>query len=33
MRPSTALRVLAYIADHAVILLEDIGHKLDRSGL
>jgi hypothetical protein len=33
MKPSTVLAILAYLADQAVVLLEDIGHKLDRSGL
>jgi hypothetical protein len=33
MRPSTVLTVTAYILDMAVLLVEDIAHRLDRSGL
>jgi hypothetical protein len=33
VKPSTVLMVIAYLTNQAVVLLEDLGHKLDRTGL
>lgn len=33
MRPSTLLSIAAFVLDMAGCVVEDIAHKLDRSGL